>query len=234
MNAFDTSIQAAIIQVAPSLVGLTHAVRAIANFYLFKGVVPLAILWAIWFKPGNSSQSHREMVVAILCSALIAFLVGRLLALCLPFRVRPIYDPNVHLVFPGADEAGQYLRLWSSFPSDNAMLWMSVAVGIFLVWRLVGVLAILHCVVFICLPRVYLGLHYPTDVIAGAAIGGSTAWLFTRAPLRRRFAPQIVRFIDTWPAVGYMLAFLFFFELATTFDEPRFIAMSVFKDALSK
>jgi hypothetical protein len=42
-----------------------------------------------------------------------------------------------------------------------------------------------------------------------------------------------VRLMQQRP-VGYMLAFLFFFELATTFDEPRFIAMSVFKDALSK
>jgi hypothetical protein len=35
--------------------------------------------------------------------------------------------------------------------------------------------------------------------------------------------------MDHWPAAGYMLAFLFFFELAMTFDEPGIIAMSVFK-----
>jgi undecaprenyl-diphosphatase len=106
---------------------------------------------------------------------------------------------------------------------------MAIAAGIFLVWRWIGVLAILHCIILVCLPRIYLGLHYPTDVIAGAAIGAVSAWIVTRAPLRSRFAPFFVRFMEHWPAVGYMLAFLFFFELATMFDEPRLIASFIVK-----
>ena len=90
-------------------------------------------------------------------------------------------------------------------------------------------LAVVHCVVFVCLPRVYLGLHYPTDVIGGAAIGAFCAWLFTRPPIRTRLAPLFLRFMEHRPAVGYMLAFLFFFELATMFDEPRLLAVSVIK-----
>jgi undecaprenyl-diphosphatase len=35
--------------------------------------------------------------------------------------------------------------------------------------------------------------------------------------------------MEHWPAVGYMLAFLFFFELATMFDEPRLIASFIVK-----
>lgn len=229
MNAFDTSIQTWLIHFASSSVTFTHAVHTVADFYVTKGVLPLAILWAIWFKPGDSQQWRREMVVATLCAGLVAFLLGRLLALTLPFRLRPVYDPNIHLTFPLSDHADKFLRLWSSFPSDHAALWMAVAVGIFLIWRWTGVLAILHCVVFVCLPRVYLGLHYPTDVIAGAAIGAVSAWLVTRAPLRRRIAPLFVRFMEYQPALGYMLAFVFFFELATMFDEPRLIAMSVIK-----
>ncbi|MFM0519960.1 MULTISPECIES: phosphatase PAP2 family protein [Caballeronia] len=229
MNAFDTSIQTWLVHIAASSVIFTHAVHAIADFYLTKGVMPLAILWAIWFKAGDSQQWRREMVVAVLMSGFIAFLLGRLAALALPFRLRPVYDPNIHLTFPLTNETGSFLRMWSSFPSDHAALWMAIAAGIFLVWRWIGVLAILHCIILVCLPRICLGLHYPTDVIAGAAIGAVSAWIVTRAPLRSRFAPFFVRFMEHWPAVGYMLAFLFFFELATMFDEPRLIASFIVK-----
>ncbi|WP_407642519.1 hypothetical protein [Caballeronia arvi] len=59
------------------------------------------------------------------------------------------------------------------------------------------------------MPRVYLGLHYPTDFIGGAAIGAFYAWPLTRTPIRGRFVPLFVRFMEYWLAVGYMLAFLF-------------------------
>ncbi|SAL03239.1 phosphatase PAP2 family protein [Caballeronia ptereochthonis] len=229
MNAFDTSIQTWLVHFAASSVIFTHAVHTIADLYLAKGLLPLGILWAIWFKPGDSLKWRREMVVATLFSGIVAFILGRFLALYLPFRLRPVYDPNIHLTFPMTHETSKFLRTWSSFPSDHAALWMAIAVGIFFVWRWIGILAILQCVLLVCLPRVYLGLHYPTDVIAGAIIGAFSAWLVTRAPLRTRLAPPFLRFMDSWPAVGYMLAFLFFFELATMFDEPRFIAISVIK-----
>ena len=232
MNAFDRDVQTWLIHIGSSSFLFTHSVGAIVRFYFTKGVVPLAILCGAWFQPEASQPLRRETVVATLCAALAAFALGRLLALTLPFRLRPLYEPSVHLSFPLSDQTGGEIRLWSSFPSDHAALWMAIAVGIFLVfgdgsacWRSV------HCVVrrFVVLPRVYLGLHYPTDAIGGAAIGAFCAWLFTRPPIRTRLAPLFLRFMEHRPAVGYMLAFLFFFELATMFDEPRLLAVSVIK-----
>lgn len=227
MNALDSSIQIWLLHILPSSGLFVHAAGVVAEFYLFKGLVPLAILWAIWFKEGSTLSYRREMVVAIVLSALLAFAVGRLLALILPFRLRPMYSPSFVSIFPDASHASNHLRLWSSFPSDHAALWMSVAVGIFLVWRWIGVLAVLQCLLLICLPRVYVGLHYPTDVVAGALIGTAVVILMTRDPIRTRFAPRIVNWMQRRPGTVAMLAFLFFFELATMFDEPRLLAIAL-------
>jgi undecaprenyl-diphosphatase len=32
----------------------------------------------------------------------------------------------------------------------------------------------------VCYSRVYLGVHYPSDILVGALVGGSIAWLVYR------------------------------------------------------
>jgi undecaprenyl-diphosphatase len=57
-----------------------------------------------------------------------------------------------------------------SFPSDHSTMAGAVAAGLLLVaWRL-GLLALLAALL-IAFARVYVGAHYPGDVIAGLAVG---------------------------------------------------------------
>ena len=64
---------------------------------------------------------------------------------------------------------------WSSFPSDHAILFMALAVAIFLASRRFGWLALTYTTLCIIGPRVYLGWHWPTDVLAGALLGAAFA-----------------------------------------------------------
>jgi undecaprenyl-diphosphatase len=227
MNTFDTAILAFLTHNAFSSDLINHAIRVIADLYSPKGLVLIPILWWMWFKPGQRGEWEREMVIATIVGGLLALATGRLLADYLPFRVRPIYNLDLHLHFPSADVRD--VRTWSSFPSDHAMLWMSVATGIFLVWRRVGVLALLYTAIFICMPRIYLGLHYPTDILGGAAIGIIITYVLTRDSVRTRFAVPVLGWIQRFPGVGYTLAFLLCFELITQFVEIRLLEQSVLK-----
>jgi membrane-associated phospholipid phosphatase len=42
--------------------------------------------------------------------------------------------------------------------------------------------ALAHAALVVCLPRVYLGFHFPSDVLAGAAIGVAVAALLLARP----------------------------------------------------
>jgi undecaprenyl-diphosphatase len=229
MNSFDTTIQIFLTHNAFRSAAMNHAVRVIAGQIIFKGLVLIPVLWWMWFKPGPRSEWKREMIIATVASGLLSLVSGRLLAYCLPFRQRPLYNPDLHLNFPAVGLHDAVVRTWSSFPSDHAMLWMSIATGIFLLSRSVGALALLYTGIFICLPRVYLGLHYPTDVLAGAAIGVTITWIATRDFVRTRLAGPILRWMNGSPAPAYTLAFLLSFELVTQFDELLLFLRAGFK-----
>lgn len=74
-----------------------------------------------------------------------------------------------------------------SFPSDHAIMAGAVAAGLLLVsWRL-GVVAVM-CALMMAAARVYVGAHFPRDVIAGLALGAVVAlvvWLILRIPVTR-------------------------------------------------
>jgi undecaprenyl-diphosphatase len=78
-----------------------------------------------------------------------------------------------------------------SFPSDHATAVGAVAVGLLLGRRSLGVVA---CVlaVLMAFARVYVGAHYPGDVVAGLLLGGITAAALRPAAIRL-FVPMLQR-----------------------------------------
>ncbi|APA89816.1 phosphatase PAP2 family protein (plasmid) [Paraburkholderia sprentiae WSM5005] len=228
MNSFDSSIETYLSNLHFGHFA-THSIQAVADMYTFKGLVLIPVLWWMWFEQDKCREWRREMVLATLVSGVMALFVGRLLTHWLPFRVRPVYSTELHLRFASGDIKDAVLTNWSSFPSDHAMLWMAVATGIFLVWRRIGVLAFLYTALFICLPRAYLGFHYPTDLLVGAAVGIAITLVMTRDAIRTRYATPVLRWIDRYPGPAAMLAFILCLELVTQFDELRRLASGVVK-----
>lgn len=67
---------------------------------------------------------------------------------------------------------------YSSFPSGHATVFFALATTTYLYHKRLGYF-FFGCAVLIALSRVFAGVHYPGDIVAGTAIGISIAYLST-------------------------------------------------------
>jgi PAP2 superfamily protein len=176
----------------------------------------VALIWWAWFeaKDTNRVQEIREKIVASLIGGICCLAVVRLMVTYLPMRIRPLANPDLGLGFP---IPGEGFKDWSSFPSDHAALFFFLTVCLFSISVPLGSLALFDTVFLICFPRVFVGVHYPTDILAGAAMGIADGLLFTRERIRKYLAGPILRWMDFHPASFYASAFLLSFVLAHVF-----------------
>ena len=144
--------------------GLDQAVVLLTQIGFEWGTVPAAFLLVIWL---IYRRRRRDAVFAALAvggaAALMTILKSQFQ------RVRPDLWVSI------APETSY------SFPSGHATLNSALATTIVLLlwrthWRWHALVLGALWVVAICLTRVYLGVHFPSDVTAGAA--GAFAWVF--------------------------------------------------------
>ncbi len=101
------------------------------------------MLWWAWFRKQESSTRNRGFVIFGVVLSTASLAVSRLFAVTLPFRVRPRFDSALHFRMP-AISPGFNLINWSSFPSDHAIMFFSLATCFFFISRKMGLLAYLH------------------------------------------------------------------------------------------
>ena len=193
---------------------------------LLKGGVLVALFYWAWFSFTADSRERNILLITLISTPVIV-LIARLLALNLPFRARPIHDENLNFTLPtGISENAQ--EGMTCFPSDHAVLYFSLAVGILLVSKRLGLVAILYTLIFIGLPRIYVGFHYPTDILGGFLIGGAliliSIYLFANSIITTR----INDWTEKQPGAFYALFFLTTFQIANLFNESRQIARLLF------
>jgi undecaprenyl-diphosphatase len=222
VNAFDRAILRSMNQFAQHSWLVDKGIGFIAQNHLFKGGVLITLLWWAWFKSDARPSHHRERIIATLASCVAAIAVARAAALTFPFRLRPLYDAGVPFVLPYPyGETSYAVEDWSSFPSDHAVLFFTLATGLFLIRRTAGLVALFHSLVVVSAPRIYLGLHYPTDILAGALLGITIALLGNHILGQNKHIRSIVHWADARPQLFYPCLFLFTYQITDMFDASR-------------
>jgi membrane-associated phospholipid phosphatase len=221
----DETISTLCIELSQRVPFITKIMNTFSGNNLLKGGILISLLWYFWFNSKNEEIKAREKVLKTFIAAITALFLGRVLALILPFRARPILNPNFY--FPeGSDNS--WVDNWSSFPSDHAILFFSLSTGIFLISKKVGIFSYLYVSFLICFSRVYLGLHYASDILAGAFIGIFITLIVSKSTIIRSVIQNILDISVKYQGVFYALFFLFSFQISTLFIESRGIFASLF------
>jgi membrane-associated phospholipid phosphatase len=225
MNPLDSGILTWLNQFAGRSPVFDSAVQGLVNSRLLQGELFMLVLWWLWFAPAERRKKNREVIVVTIAAALISLCLGRLFASFLPFRIRPAFNPE--LSFRILAGTNLQMRSWSSFPSDHAMLFAAVATGLLFISPRIAVAAYIYALLLIDLPRVYLGLHYPTDVLLGALFGTAVAWVLCSERVRSSIAARPLEFLRQHESPLYAFFFCISVEIATMFSEPRAIVGSI-------
>ena len=219
-TGFDLAIMEWLNQFSRVSLPLDKAIYVVAESHLLKGGVLLALLWWCWTRRTGRLIGPDLLSLRTIAGAFVAIAVGRAMQNLLPMRLRPAHDPDLGFTVP-YDVNIEALDGWSSFPSDHAVLFFALATALWRSHRAIGGLAFLWALVVIGLPRVYLGLHYPTDILAGGVVGIAIMATILAVPVPASLRSWFGDLQSERPGLVYSLGFLVTFQMATLFENLR-------------
>lgn len=183
MNSIDHAVTQWINAPAGSLPWLDSFMVAASQIGVPFLVLLVVVQW--WSKEDRFRIRHTCVAAGL------SFLIGlafNQVVLLLVHRMRP-YDAGLtHLIIARSGD-------WS-FPSDHATATIAIAATfLFHGWRK-RALGLFVGALIVCVSRIYVGTHYFTDVLGGAATGiiaaGAVRWLYSEGTWVDRLVTRIL------------------------------------------
>jgi len=128
------------------------------------------------FLAKNFKKYWRMVVEALVSAALAKLVITNVIRYFLP-KLRPFVENNVNLLISQDPKE-------SSFPSGHASFFFAIATVVYFYNKKAGILFFVS-VFLISISRVFVGVHWPLDILAGAIVGIFSGWLIFK--LAKRF-----------------------------------------------
>lgn len=149
-----------------------------ARWLVFLFPLLLVVMW-LW-----GLSYNRELVVKAILTILLGLVIGFLIRQFWP-HPRPFMVGLGPTYLPHAADP--------SFPSNHAVFCFSMAFSFWwnlvrkrLAWILLGI------TLLVCWARVYLGVHFPLDMIGGAVVALISVWVINRLMRINRLGDRLV------------------------------------------
>lgn len=167
----------------------------------FIPVAMALILLSLWFSAKEPEQRRRDQITMLAAATAFGFANWALWIINNNIGFNPW--PHPFDVYPSADIAANMLLHHTtdpSFPSHGAAIFFALATGVWLGNRKKTGAVLYALATLWCLARFYCGVHYLSDIAAGAAIGAVIAYITSKyffaavAPLVRWIFRTLERF----------------------------------------
>lgn len=156
-----------------NLAGQWPHLDAVGIFFAkYAGYVLVLILFLLLLR---NIKKNWPMAVKLLVAAVLSRgIITETIRWVWP-RLRPFAENNVHLILPRETVA--------SFPSGHATFYFAVATVVYFYNKKLGII-FFAASVLMGLARIFGGVHWPSDILAGALIGIFSGWLVMKISKR--------------------------------------------------
>lgn len=199
-----------------------HCIESALHHGLLGGIPFAGAVFYFWVQAEREDrQDVLRRIITILFGSLVAILLA-LIASKMISWLPPQRQPGLSHLYPAYLFPDVNIN---SFPSDSTAVFTAVAIGILSFNRVAGAFLLAAVPLIVSLPRMYVGGHYPTDVLAGFLIG-ILGYVVGRYVFESGLSDRSLAFGRRPGARRVMLetcVFLWILELAVNFREGVWI-----------